>query len=73
MVKHAQPNLSDLGLGRGPPAPESAEQDGRANSRAEEARPKDYAEAQQEPDDEAPQVHVPDSDEFRNVWDGDRP
>ncbi|KAM4056624.1 organic solute transporter ostalpha domain-containing protein [Hirsutella rhossiliensis] len=71
IVKHAQPNTSDLGLGRGPPAPQSAEQGRSADPRTEEARPQVDVEAQQQ-EDRGPQIHVPDSDEFRNVWDGDR-
>ncbi|POR39335.1 Transmembrane protein [Tolypocladium paradoxum] len=72
VVKHPEPEPSSLGLGRGPPAPASVDQSYDGAPRMEEARQGGDAEAQRQSDDREPQYHVPDSDEFRNVWAGDK-
>ncbi|ODA76750.1 hypothetical protein RJ55_08021 [Drechmeria coniospora] len=76
VVKHPEPDPFSLGLGQGPPAPAAVEQnevgeEGEGGGgTAEEAVQEVGHEA--EASGQTRSYHVPDSDEFRNVWDGDR-
>ncbi|KJZ77990.1 hypothetical protein HIM_02627 [Hirsutella minnesotensis 3608] len=73
VVKHAEPNPSQLGLDRGPPAPQQAESSRGGEGRSGEAAPSAPQETRDEsqpPDNQTPTYHLADNDEFRNVWDG---
>ena len=68
VVTHAEPDLAALGLGNGPPgAATSAEQPHQAKPATKEAAEQSDSQTRQ-PHNDGPVFHVPEGDEFRNVW-----
>lgn len=74
VVKHPEPDPSKLGLGRGPPTADSETQglDGAGPTGLGEAVQRQQNAGSQEPQEHTSDYNVPESEEFRNVWGGDK-
>lgn len=77
VVKHPEPDPADLGLGKGPPAASPAPPTTEASTsaqrpQADEARQWGDSAIDEEEHATSPRYQVEDSEEFRNVWDGDK-
>ncbi|OAQ71388.1 organic solute transporter ostalpha [Pochonia chlamydosporia 170] len=77
VVKHPEPDPADLGLGKGPPAASPAPPTTEASTsaqrpQADEARQWGDSAVDEEEHATSPRYQVEDSEEFRNVWDGDK-